>query len=365
MRILIGMPDKDSWGGPAASEPPFVKELRQCGIDVVVETYVYGDNQGATNVFSRALRVIRTAVRLRQRLAESEFDILHLNTAFDKKTVVRDAISVFLMRPKTAKVFLKIHGAAAHLIPPKSQVYRRLIRYLDKRVTGFGVFTRDEIESFRPHDLDPQKFHLIKNIVVLDDGVGEETRPIASNANFDLLFVSRFIPTKGLLETITALSLLRDSGGRFRLHCVGDGPIRFEAERLTKKLDLDTVVTFTGYIPETEVTKHFRTADIFVFPTRHTEGFPIALFKAIKAGMPIVTTKVRAAAEYLKEPDNCLFCSNDPIDIARQIEELASNEAIRQRMSAENLKLGQTLNADAVTAEYIEVYRKLLGERAS
>ena len=102
MKILIGMPDKDSWGGPAASEPPFVDELGKLGVETVTETYVYGDKENSVSVISRVVRVIKTAFRFRRRLAESEFDIVHLNTAFDKKTIVRDAISIFLMRPGKA-----------------------------------------------------------------------------------------------------------------------------------------------------------------------------------------------------------------------------------------------------------------------
>jgi glycosyltransferase involved in cell wall biosynthesis len=229
-------------------------------------------------------------------------------------------------------------------------------------VAGYGVFTEDETKSLMADGLDERKFHRIKNIIVLDDEC-EENRRSNQPATIHLLFVSRFIPTKGLLETITALSLLHGEGFDIHLYCLGDGPIRQDAEHLTKELHLSEMVTFTGYIPESEVAKYFSTSDIFVFPTQHAEGFPIALFKAVAAGMPIVTTKVRAAAEYLSEPENCFFSSNDPADIARRIRELVLSEEIRIRMSAENVKLGQRFNAEAVTAEYVEIYRKLLAER--
>jgi len=336
-----------------------VDSLKKLGIDVVTETYVYGDKERSTNLFKRALRVIRTALRFRQLLAKERFDVVHLNTAFDKRTVLRDAAWIFLSRPGTANVFLKIHGSGAHLIPPKSLIYGRLIRYLDKRVAGYGVFTYEELGTFRPHEMDPEKFHLIKNIVELDSKVDDRLKKERPET-IDLLFVSRFIETKGLLETIRALSLLNEPGSAFHLYCVGDGPIRDKAKDLANNLGLEDAVTFTGYVPEAEVEKYLRTTDIFVFPTRHTEGFPIALFKAVAAGMPIVTTQVRAAAEYLTEPNNCLFCTSDPGQIATQIGRLATNENLRNKMSEANYRLGLTLNAESVTAEYVEIYRKLL-----
>ena len=53
MKVLIGMPSADSWGGPAASEPPFVAALRKKGFEIREETYVYGDKEKA-NAVSRA-----------------------------------------------------------------------------------------------------------------------------------------------------------------------------------------------------------------------------------------------------------------------------------------------------------------------
>src|SRR3989442_13295084 len=43
LRLLIGMPDPASLGGPATCEPPFVAELRKQGVAVEEEIYVYGD----------------------------------------------------------------------------------------------------------------------------------------------------------------------------------------------------------------------------------------------------------------------------------------------------------------------------------
>ena len=107
------MPAPDSWGGPAACEPPFVEALRDLGHDVATELYVYGDKDRPTPLLSRVSRVLRTAFRFRKRLNKGDFDLLHLNTAFDTRTILRDSASLFLMRPGRTKVFLKLHGSEA------------------------------------------------------------------------------------------------------------------------------------------------------------------------------------------------------------------------------------------------------------
>src|SRR4051812_47817132 len=102
MKILVGMPSKDSWGGPASSEPPFVAALRKIGVDVREEVYVYGDKEKPTKFYERVRRVLQTAFRFRKILAHESFDLIHLNTALDLKTLLRDSVSIFLMNHKNS-----------------------------------------------------------------------------------------------------------------------------------------------------------------------------------------------------------------------------------------------------------------------
>jgi hypothetical protein len=113
MKILFGMPSKDSWGGPIASEPPMVAALQKAGVECVEEVYVYGDKDRPTPFPKRIARVLKTAFRFRKILKQNSFDLIYLNTSFDLKTILRDSVSIFLMKPKKTKIFLKIHGSEA------------------------------------------------------------------------------------------------------------------------------------------------------------------------------------------------------------------------------------------------------------
>src|SRR5262249_14347193 len=151
-------------------------------------------------------------------------------------------------------------------------------------------------------------------------------------------------------ETIRASALLRARGVKFVMYCIGDGPIRPEAENLVRTLGLEDQVVFTGYITEKEVSSYLLTGDLFIFPTTHAEGFPNILFRAVSLGLPVVTTKIRAAAEYLREPENCLFSTDDPANIADKISELIEDGSLRARMSASNVEFGRQLTPDVVAA---------------
>jgi glycosyltransferase involved in cell wall biosynthesis len=363
MKILVGMPAPDSWGGPIASEPPFVEALERLGHEVVTEVYVYGDKDRPTPTLSRISRVLRTAFRFRKLLRSGEFDLLHLNTAFDMRTILRDSASLFVMHPGRTKVLMKLHGSEAEEFADASWLTKSLIRYIARKVDGFGYHTREELEAFLRLGFDPAKFYPVRNAVTIHENLPANfERPQKSADDIsEILFVSRFIPAKGLVETVEACEELRKRGIRFRLTCVGDGRSLKEAQDAVGRLALGRVVTFTGYIPEDEVTKRFMAADLFVFPTSHKEGFPNVLFKAVAVGLPIVTTQVRAARDYLSEPANCLFCTKDATDVADKMELLVRDAELRRSMSRNNLEYGQTLLPDAIAREFDEIYSRLVG----
>lgn len=362
MRILIGMPSKDSWGGPVASEPPFAAALRTRGANVTEEIYVYGDREKPTPFFERVRRVLQTAFRFRKLLKERDFDIIHLNTAFDLKTILRDSASLFLMKPKKAKIFFKLHGSEAEKFEKPNFAIKILINYLQTKVGGFGVHTEEEKSNFVRAGFAAEKFYPVKNAVTIAANLPDDFSRHQKEKTevFELLFVSRFIAAKGLIETIRACAMVREKNYKFVLTCVGDGETRAEAEREIARLGLQRQIKFTGYIPETEVTKYFFASDIFVFPTRHAEGFPNVLFKAAAAGLPIVTTKIRAANDYLSEPENCLFSTQEPENIAEKIVALIENKNSRATMSANNLKFGKTLLPENIAREFLEIYKKIL-----
>ena len=362
MKILVGMPSKDSWGGPIASEPPFVESLKQLGHEVTTEVYVYGDKEKPTPFLSRINRVLKTAFRFRKHVREGNYDLVHLNTAFDLKTILRDSISIFLMRRGQANIFLKLHGSEAEAFANPSFVTKRLIKYLQKSVDGFGYHTQEELDAFLALGFERNKFFPVKNAVTIQDSLPPDfSRPQKDPDDiFEILFVSRFIPAKGLVKTIEACEELRRRGIKFRLTCVGDGPSRQDADDAVGRLGLGRVVTFTGHISEDDVTNYFLSSDIFVFPTQHIEGFPNVLFKAVAVGLPIVTTKIRAARDYLSEPQNCLFCTNEPLNIADRVTELINDTALRESISRNNLAFGKALSPERIAAEFTIIYESIL-----
>lgn len=361
MRILVGMPEKGSQGGPAACEPPFIAELRRLGHTVEEEVYAYAET--SSGPLRRISRVRKTARRLRERLRSGKFDILHINTSLDTKALLRDGVVVSCLPSTGPKIFLKFHGSDARLLKISNPLLRSLVRYLVSRVDGIGVLSSEERDNFLGAGVPENKVFVVKNVVEKNSQQPNQDFLRRWNLPDDrplLLSIGRFIPAKGLLDVIAACGLLRDSGRQFRLLCIGDGPARLEAEARVQQLNLQDYVRFFGYIPEEQTAGFYANSSVLLFPTYHYEGFPMVIFNAAAAGLPIVTTRIRAAADYLSEPENCLWVEPKNSDsLAKKITRLLESETLRAGMKANNLKLVDRFSARPVTEEYVAAYNDI------
>ncbi len=123
-----------------------------------------------------------------------------------------------------------------------------------------------------------------------ENGIRDETvvtrGPRAGSTPLQLLFVGRLIPSKACdLALKAAAGLLRRGQARFTI--VGDGPERKALEDLARQLGI--TVAFTGMISHPETMKHFRTADVLVFPSIREFGGGV-VFEALAHGcVPVVT----------------------------------------------------------------------------
>ncbi|MFN2497984.1 MAG: glycosyltransferase family 4 protein [Pyrinomonadaceae bacterium] len=363
LRLLIGMPDPESLGGPAACEPPFVAELRKQGALVEEETYVYGDKLSHTSSARRVNRVLAAAFRLRSKLRSGNYDLLHLNSSFDGRALLRDVVTLAIIGRRT-KVFIKFHGSDGDLLKTQHPMMKHFVGRLLTRVDGIGLLSTEEKQNFVSAGWPAHKIFVVKNVIERSFPARDETfnrRHAVSDQTPTLLFIGRLIPAKGLLDVIAACGILRDRGIQFVLFCVGDGPVRADAEAEVRTLALNDCVRFIGFVPEEATAQFYANCSLLVFPTYHYEGFPMTVFYASAAGMPIITTRIRGAAEYLKEQENCLWTEpKNPSMLAEKIAMLLNDAEVRSTMSETNKQLVANFSPAVVTRDYLDAYNQIV-----
>jgi len=177
-----------------------------------------------------------------------------------------------------------------------------------------------------------------------------------------LVTVARFVEIKRLDVLIHAFSLLRHNENKIRLLLVGDGPCRTRLEDLINTLGLGEQAIFVGF--RRDVPDLLSAADIFV-SSSDSEGLSFSIAEAMAAKLPIVATDVGGNRELVdQEVSGFLVEPNDPDQLARRIQKLVDDKALRTQMGEAGFQLVRSKFSIELTAEnYAAFYKEVLLEK--
>jgi phosphatidylinositol alpha-1,6-mannosyltransferase len=118
---------------------------------------------------------------------------------------------------------------------------------------------------------------------------------------------------------------------------VGDGPGRESLQALAEAKGVSHLVHFVGAVPEPDLPKWYRVADLFVLPNRidgaDFEGFGIVFLEAAASGLAVIAGRSGGAPEAIDEGvTGCLVGGTDPLELASAIVGLASSPTRRAQM---------------------------------
>lgn len=159
-----------------------------------------------------------------------------------------------------------------------------------------------------------------------------ETRAaaIASGDPVRVLFFSHMIPSKGYLDVLRAVGVLRQRGVAVRADFVGrwtspedEAAFRAEMDRLGVA---DRVVHHGGVSDRAAARAHYLAADVFCLPTTYpTEAQPLTIIEALAAGCPAVVTEHASLPEMIERGVSGTFVrASDPASIADGIARVAA-----------------------------------------
>jgi glycosyltransferase involved in cell wall biosynthesis len=148
--------------------------------------------------------------------------------------------------------------------------------------------------------------------------------PAASSGR--IVSVARFEAPKDHETLLRAVALLPES---WRLDLVGDGPGEKQARSLARTLGLGERVRFLGYQPDPA--PFLARAQIFALATR-AEGFPRSVLEAMRAGLPVVASRVGGVPEAVTDrAGGLLVPPGDPGLMSDALSKLLADSGLRQR----------------------------------
>ena len=171
-------------------------------------------------------------------------------------------------------------------------------------------------------------------IPVQQDALNTDIR--RNNNNTQILYLSNYKETKGVLMLIDALSILKEQEYSFSARLVG-GPSDLSIEDLKKYVadkKLEKNIDVVGTLYDEKKYSEFKAADIFVFPTYYAnETFGIVNLEAMQFGLPIITTDEGGISEVvINDKTGFVIQPKNLQQLVEKLSILLNNKNLREEM---------------------------------
>lgn len=173
--------------------------------------------------------------------------------------------------------------------------------------------------------------------------------------------VGRLEDQKGHAHLLAALPEVRREVPDLVVLLVGEGRRQEDLQRQVQALGLQDMVRFLG--TRRDLPEIYRALDLFVQPSLW-EGLPLALLKAMGAGLPVVATRVSGSLEAIVDGVNGrLVAAGDPQALGRAILDLARHPEARQHLAnAARRTVAERYSLEAMVRQleelYLDLYRR-------
>lgn len=361
MKILMGIPAPGLKGGPP-THLPYLVEYFQKNEEFVIKTFYYGSKKNVReSFFQKIFNTSKVILQFIKLVVSFKPDVIHLNSAFDKLSVIRDVPFSILCRLFSKPVLFKIHGSHYDLLLTNNRFLKILIRLFFWGCTKVGVLSEVEKNEFIRSYGNSDKLVVVKNIVPnINSYVANKSRFTNSKKNYDAIFVSRVEKGKGLEDLLAAVPKIINSYPTFSLAIAGSGSNLQLCVKLAKDLNIQENIIWLGYLNYEELSQALIHSKIFVFPSHFPEGMPMAMINAMVHELPILTTKTRFAVSYLKEKENVIFVDyNDPEEFVKKISYLLENKFLYEQMIRNNIYFLNGFSQENVGKEFSSIYRNM------
>lgn len=229
-------------------------------------------------------------------IKSGNFDVVHINTAFNPLSIFRDYALVAAAKFAQTRIVLHIHGGKflAQEFDRKwlENISEKMLRASDEIIV-LSELEKKIIEN-RWQNL---------NVKALENAVEIPALETNEKRKNSILFLGRITESKGLNEIIEAVRALKSENFEFTFKVFGAGEMQnFFVDEMTKILG--EKFYFGGVIAGKAKLGELNKADIFVLPSRHGEGLPMALLEAMAAKCVCIASEMASIGAVVKDGEN-------------------------------------------------------------
>jgi len=181
----------------------------------------------------------------------------------------------------------------------------------------------------------------------------------------NILFLGRLERRKGAIYLIKAFYDIKQAIPNSRLIIAGPGThLRRPYEKWARNHGLsEDDLVFTGYVPEEEKARYYKTADVYCSPATSRESFGIVLMEAMAVSRTVVASNIDGYSSVVTHgQDGLLVPPRDSAGIAQTIITALKDAELRKRLSANARITAESYSWAKVAQRVADYYNKVLKE---
>lgn len=303
-------------------------------------------------------RVFGVASEMRAQLRRLSIDIIHSNANYDRTVAgiasawsrTRHVASVHSAHSIQHNIthWLRNHFATEYFIADAESVKEVLVRkdrIPSERISVVPIGVESHLKE------DELRWRLRTRAAW---GVHPETRVIGN--------VARLVPFKGHRYLVEAVATLVKDEPDILCVVVGDGELMSALKEQTKAAGIERFVRFLGF--QDNLHELYPAFDIYCHSSLEleAEAFPLAILRALAAGLPVVATNVGGIEAMVEEGrSGHLTPPEDPGGLAVALRHLLQKASLRESMGRTSFELfTKSFHARAMAERVEQVYLSVM-----
>lgn len=237
-------------------------------------------------------------------------------------------------------------------VVPSNMLIRKIRDFLYCFADGVVLQTKRNFDYFS------KSVQKKSSIIFNPTNIGEyKGFALSTEKNKRVVTVGRLMPSKNQKMLIEAFSQISQKFPSYTLTIYGEGKAREDLENYISELQLSDKVFLPG--EEKNIFGKIADADLFVLPSNY-EGMPNALIEAMCLGLPVISTDVSGASDFITNEINGLIVERNNLpQLVAAMEKALSDENYRKVSAGQAVNVIEKVDTDNIVQKWLTIIKKV------
>ena len=289
----------------------------------------------------KAKGVLKKLMEVRKAVKSVKPDFVYITPNSAGIPFYKDFITIMMLKMMGQKVVMHFHNKGVETRQDKwldNWMYKHYFKSVKLILLADALYE------------DVKKYVKREDVFVCPNAIPAISNANQVNENSDhvphILWLTNIMKTKGIMEYLSALKILKDKGMKFQADFVGGLTKEMSGDEFDSALSmmgLNECCTYYGPKYGDDKYSFFSQADVFVLPS-YTEAFPVSILEAMQFALPVVASNVGGVSAEVEEGvSGFLLGGKQPImlntfrpdvcEIADKLQVLLTDTDLRHKMS--------------------------------